>query len=403
VVAAWGEIDRRFQTHSVRKSLISALIGIYVDEGKVDLSRTVGELGIDDKDGLTETEMKAKVFDLIRARSGVYHPAAKEPADMKAERPARGSHEPGTHFWYNNWDFNTVGIILEKQTGKGIDQLLKERIAGPIGMEDFRPSDFYYQMEPSFSIHPAYSFRMSARDLARFGQLFEQDGAWGGKQLVPAAWVKESTSLHSDTGEGYGYGYMWWVFPKGTPSKWPELSKYHKFAASGTGSQFLMVIPEIDLVFVVRGDTDNIEGGPNVSEFKLAEMIAAARAGEATSEPQLEPVKPTPFERRMPSPRDRTAIAIDPGELDDYLGIFEAPPQMHVTIYKWNDRLFGLARGQGETEIFPEADDLFFAKDVNLQVRFERDAEGVVNGAEITLYNRPMKVQKTGSLPSQRN
>jgi CubicO group peptidase (beta-lactamase class C family) len=76
-------------------------------------------------------------------------------------------------------------------------------------MEDFRSADGGYQRGPE-SRHARYPLRMSARDLARFGVLYLRKGAWGNQQLVPRAWVEESTQPFSNTGR-CGYGYMWWV------------------------------------------------------------------------------------------------------------------------------------------------------------------------------------------------
>ena len=84
---------------------------------------------------------------------------------MKKTRPARGSHAPGTFWYYNNWDFNALGSIFEKRTGLKIGDAFYERIAKPIGMQDFQPSDVYYLGGP-VSVHSAYQFEISARDLA---------------------------------------------------------------------------------------------------------------------------------------------------------------------------------------------------------------------------------------------
>src|SRR5262245_6996475 len=112
VLLAWGEVERRFECHSVRKSLMNALVGLAVARGELSLESTLAELGIDDLQGLSADERRATVADVLGSRSGVYHPAAKEPADMRAERPPRGSHAPGEHFFYNNWDFNLVGAFV---------------------------------------------------------------------------------------------------------------------------------------------------------------------------------------------------------------------------------------------------------------------------------------------------
>jgi len=163
VVDAWGDITRNYQCHSMRKSLISALYGIYVADGKIDTSRTLKELGIDDYTPLTETEKQATVADLLKARSGVYIPAAGEAPSMKAMRPERGSHLPGTFWYYNNWDFNALGTIFDIETGEeSIYQAFKTRIADPIGMQDYPIEDLRYSYESSMSPAPCIPTTASA-------------------------------------------------------------------------------------------------------------------------------------------------------------------------------------------------------------------------------------------------
>lgn len=88
------------------------------------------KLRIDDRPpALTPLEKQATILDLLRARSGVYHDAARETAGMRARRPVRGTHPPGSHFYYNNWDFNVLGTIFEKLTGKKIFEEFAERIS----------------------------------------------------------------------------------------------------------------------------------------------------------------------------------------------------------------------------------------------------------------------------------
>ncbi|WP_236765545.1 serine hydrolase [Agrobacterium tumefaciens] len=107
VIASWGDISRKVNVASIRKSLLSALYGIAVSEGRIDLSSTLADHDIDDKPlALMAAEKEATVRDLLMARSGAYHPAAYETGDMQRNRPARGSHAPGTFWFYNNWDFS---------------------------------------------------------------------------------------------------------------------------------------------------------------------------------------------------------------------------------------------------------------------------------------------------------
>ena len=255
VLAQWGDTARRFRCHSIRKSFLSALYGIQVWEEQIHLSDTLQELRIDDTPpSLTLIEKQATVGDLLKARSGVYHPALYETPSMAAMRPKRGSHLPGTFWYYNNWDFNVLGTIFEQQTKTKIREGFKRRIADPLQMEDFQLEDAGY-VRGTDSIHPAYPFRMSARDLARFGLLFLRDGEWRGKQIIPREWIAESTRSYSDAGQAGGYGYMWWVAVDGKHFPLVNL-KEGAFSARGAGGQVLLVVPYSNLVIVHRVDTD---------------------------------------------------------------------------------------------------------------------------------------------------
>ena len=259
VVDAWGDIDKKIDAYSVRKSLISALYGIYSAEGVIDTNLTLEQIGIDDSpDPLTKAEKQARVVDLLRARSGVYHQVDFETEIMKKNRPARGSHPPGTYFYYNNWDYNVVGTIFEKETGKKIGDAFYKRIAKPLGMEDFQPGDVFYFGGP-LSIHRAYHFEITARDMARFGLLYLRHGRWNGKQIVPEAWVEKSTHASemvtvNGLGEVGGYEYLWWVEYGGV--HFPEATLPGMFSARGANGHYILVIPTLDLVIVTRTDTD---------------------------------------------------------------------------------------------------------------------------------------------------
>ncbi len=145
LVAEWGNPAKKITTFSVRKSLLSALYGIYSAEGVIDINETLVQAGVDDQPSpLTQDERKARIVDLLRARSGVYHAVDFETDYQRKTRPARGSHAPGSFWFYNNWDFNALGTIFEKKTGLNIGDAFYQRIAKPIGMQDFKPSDVYY-------------------------------------------------------------------------------------------------------------------------------------------------------------------------------------------------------------------------------------------------------------------
>jgi CubicO group peptidase (beta-lactamase class C family) len=244
VVATAGDVTRKVNVRSVRKSLLSALIGIAVEHRQINLEDTLEHLAIDDNSpSLTPQEQQATVRQLLMARSGIYHPAAYETRDQKATRPARGAYAPGTFWYYNNWDFNALGAIYEKATGDNAFKGFERLIARPTGMEDFTAIDGRFVGDNS-SIYPAYTFNMTARDLARFGLLYLNRGRWNGTQIVPAQWVAESTKAHSDTGRtGLGYGYLWWVLDA-------QVWRDGATLANGNGGQRIAILPAKGLVIV---------------------------------------------------------------------------------------------------------------------------------------------------------
>ncbi len=275
IVDEWGSPLERYKCHSMRKSLLNALYGIHVNTGKIRLADTLEALGIDDwNPPLDQQEKQARVSDLLKSRSGVYHAAAYETENMRAKRPARHSHVPGTYWFYNNWDFNTLGTILEQATGRSVFEEFQQRIAKPLQMEQFRLSDTEYRFERSKSKHPAYLFRMSARDLGRFGLLYLRNGKWKNQQIVPVDWVKESTVPYSDTRKTYvdGYGYLWWVGKDG------------RYEARGVGGQTIMVHPKHGLVIVHRVNTDDpIKGSVSRRNIdKLFDLILEAGPVQTT-------------------------------------------------------------------------------------------------------------------------
>ncbi len=266
VLDSWGAVDQKFNIHSIRKSFLSALCGIQVAAGKLNPAATLAELGIDDNEPvLTELEKTATVLQLLQARSGVYHPALYETARMKARRPERHSHAPGTFWYYNNWDFNALGTIYEQVTGSGIYDDIQKLLAAPLGMEDYQPSDGEYFTGPD-SIHRAYPLRLTARDMARFGLLYLNGGQWNGQQIVPASWVKDSVAASSEAGAAGGYGYLWWVSQNGVHFSGATLPE-GSYSARGSGGHYMVVIPPLDLVIVHRVNTDISDREVSNSQF----------------------------------------------------------------------------------------------------------------------------------------
>lgn len=286
----WGDSHQKILVHSMRKALLNSLYGIYEQSGAINLKRTLAEMKIDDiAPSLSEQEKTSTLSDILKSRSGVYHSAAAESEGMNLARPLRDSNKPGQFYYYNNWDFNVAGAIFEKYSNKRIYDAFYEEIAKPIGMMDYRNhivelssnyqevidanADGFYQYEPELSKYPAYHFRMSAYDLALYGQLYLNRGQWNGEQIIPANWIDRSTVPYSMVEQDYGlaYGMLWDVLVPENQNEKPSF--YH----TGVGVHMLGVYPKHKLVMVHRVNTEQEYTFNDGDLYTVIKMIHGAR------------------------------------------------------------------------------------------------------------------------------
>ncbi len=368
VLAEWGDVERRYLCHSIRKSLLSALYGIAVAKGQIDIEDTLGSLGIEDKTPLTEAEKQARIADLLKARSGIYLPAAYESPGMKNSRPKRGSRPPGNQWYYNNWDFNALGEIFNKETGDDLFEAFEEEIARPLQMQDFDLRHTYYHLEAEHSNFPAYPFRMSARDLARFGLLYLNEGRWQDRQIIPSDWVRESTEAHSATGDGGGYGYMWWT----AGGRLGELGAY---AAAGWGGHWVYVIPKAKLVVVHRADTYEDRHIQVSSMRTILNTILNARIGPPVSNPDSSPMtQEAPVQSPAVSP-ERLAAMTGNYRLEGFrVRVYEANGGLQLDSLRW-----------GRYALIPEEDGAFLVEDAEKRLEFVQASDGKVTAMRIDL------------------
>lgn len=284
----YGSIKRTSYIASCRKSVLSMLYGKYVENGTIDLHKTVGELGLDDIGGLLPIEKTATVYDLITARSGVYHKASNS-GDDQAFAPERGSLKPGTYFLYNNWDFNAAGAAFEQMTGKNIYDALQEDIAVPVGMQDWSRSLQKKGGNLTISRFPAYHFYLSTRDMARIGYLMLRKGKWEDRTVISEDWIRRMTTSVTPfekmnpqkRRDRYSYGYMWWLFDD--KSEINAASPCHGaeyqggYIARGAMGQFICVLPAIDMVIAFKTDSTYGRSTTTASFYRFLDMLLAAR------------------------------------------------------------------------------------------------------------------------------
>lgn len=282
---------------SCRKSVLAMLYGKYVENGTVNLYTTVGQMieeyGMkDDVQGLLESEKLATINDLITSRSGIYHPASN--GGDTSDKPERGTMQRGEYYLYNNWDFNFAGAVLERlvkgsYSGKEIYSIMQSDLAHPIGMCDWDLNQQKYggtwKGSSAISYYPAYHIYLSTRDMARIGYLMLRKGEWNGKQVISRKWVEKITTPYSTfdevnpSGEGqFSYGYMWWIFDYEYYKTNPAYEGV--YMARGSGGQYLLVMPKLDLVVAWKTSTS---GGKSTSPsqfFKAVKLLLEAYTGD---------------------------------------------------------------------------------------------------------------------------
>jgi CubicO group peptidase (beta-lactamase class C family) len=253
---------------SVTKSMISALIGIALDEGDIR--------GIEDRlfDYLAEydTEDIDPYFDEITiehlltmtAGFGYFQRGASSvPAAFREELVTR----PGEEASYSSTSAHLLSAILQESTGSSALEMADDRIFAPLGIpKPIWSADGYGTSMGGYGLY------LTPRDMAKFGYLYLNDGRWDGRQIIPAAWIETSTSRQAEAGipELFGfadYGYLWWVHPIGD---------YQAFAAFGAGGQMILVVPEAELVAVTSTDSSSTM---NLSS-RVMETIRQALADE---------------------------------------------------------------------------------------------------------------------------
>jgi CubicO group peptidase (beta-lactamase class C family) len=143
---------------------------------------------------------------------------------------------------YNSGGSQLMSEVVRSATGEHVDTYAEKHLFGPLGIRDY-----HWKKTPTGHPDTEGGLYLEARDLARIGQLYMDDGVWNGRRILPAGWAKEATSRHvdhvNDNPNSPGYGYQWWRYDRRGTEVW---------AGNGFGGQFLVVIPAARVVGVVN-------------------------------------------------------------------------------------------------------------------------------------------------------
>jgi CubicO group peptidase (beta-lactamase class C family) len=149
------------------------------------------------------------------------------------------AERPGREFNYNSGSIHLLSIALSRASGKSLRVLANNSLFEPIG---FEVSPENWEEDPHGNNYGGYGLKLTAREMARFGFLFLNDGCWEGRRILAPGWVESATGPEEDTPWGKGtYGYLWWRTTfDGRPA----------YFAGGWGGQHIIIVPSLDLVVV---------------------------------------------------------------------------------------------------------------------------------------------------------
>ncbi len=265
VIASWGETKRVDMTFSVTKSYLSTVAGLAVDKGMFQPQDRVADLIWDTTfDGAHNQQIRWEHLlnqssDWSGTLWGGHDWADRPPSEGELDDwKNRRYHTPGTHFEYNDVRVNVLAYSLLNTWRKPLPQVLKEHIMDPIGAS---PTWRWYGYKNSWieldgnrmqSVsgggHSGGGLFISTEDHARFGLLFLNEGNWRGKQLISKKWIQMATQ---SSPAQVNYGYMWWLNKKGTSRYWEGVPE-NVFYAAGFGGNFIIIIPDQNVVVVTR-------------------------------------------------------------------------------------------------------------------------------------------------------
>ena len=270
--------------HSCTKSIMSALIGIAIEQGTIkSVDVPMIEFFKDKQYAITDKRMaKITLKDLLSMETGIRSRdsylyqwegvfAMQATDDWVAHILSLPvDAEPGVRFDYSNLSSFLLSAIIQEATGMDTLSFARKNLFDPIGIGEVR-----WEWSPQ-GIYIGYArMWLKPQDMAKFGLLYLQQGQWDGKQIVPAAWIKESVTPHAYpknyvevldakgkrdqklTSRNWisanffrafsdGYGYQWW------------LDKSGSYTALGVAGQYIMVAPEQNLIMVVTSSASGL-------------------------------------------------------------------------------------------------------------------------------------------------
>ncbi|HWQ98368.1 MAG TPA: serine hydrolase [Clostridia bacterium] len=258
--ANWAPYDSRLphQLYSLSKSITATAIGMLVDEGLLDIDERLCDIFFDKApESETHPAQKMTVRMLLNMSTGTYFNEAGSAMGTDWERDflhAPVKFEPGTKFDYNSMNTYMLAAIVRRKTGETLTDYLCPRLYEPLGIDSH-----YWETCPNGTEKGGWGLSLTPESVAKIGQLYLNKGVWkttfGEKRLISEAWIAEATKTQIETPNGeitFGYGHQIWM-----------TSREGAFLFNGAFGQYMLALPELDLLVVLFSGTSRLfaQGG----------------------------------------------------------------------------------------------------------------------------------------------
>ena len=257
------DMATRQNTHSATKSMTSALMGIAMDKGFIqnegnsifdylpdyyDAWKNRGREDITIEHCLMmasglewnewDTQVTSSDSDLMRFNR------SEDPIAYLLSKSMRT--QPGTTFYYNGGTVDLLGVLIVNSTNQSVPAFSSTYLFGPLGITNYN----WVTLPPSGMTACHGDIHITPRDMAKFGQLFLNEGEWNGSRILSKAWVEQSTQFRINPPVNWanGYGYLWWLRNFQINSM-----IYRSFKAIGWGGQEIFVFKDLNMVVVFTG------------------------------------------------------------------------------------------------------------------------------------------------------
>ena len=245
---------------SVSKSVTSALIGIAIERGEINgLNEKIAQYFPNHSSQFIDPlKSKITIEDLLTMRAGIkwdesshaYTNPMNNAASMENSNnwidyilSLPMEYKPGEKFVYNSGITVLLSHILHEASGMHANEYAEKYLFNKLGIQDY-----FWKKTPNNLTDAEGGLYLSTRDFAKIGMLYLNDGRWNGSQIITNEWVELTMSPDTDIEESSRkYGFQWWLIPyENNQEKW-------MYSGSGYGGQYLLIVPEYQLVMVFNG------------------------------------------------------------------------------------------------------------------------------------------------------